>query len=177
LIAPSPNGAFKLIGDAPSSQLFLEDTRTHARRFVFGVTVQTMSVLWSPESSAFVANDRAASSEEDAYLYNAQTLNRLDLRKLILAADKHAARIVSDPNTGHAYVDAISWADAGHVEVMLNGRTDAHGTPEHILPGRCFALRYRVSRAGTVVALSKRTPPAVGCENMDGFFYGEDGAK
>jgi hypothetical protein len=103
LIAPSPNGAFKLIGDAPSSQLFLEDTRTHARRFVFGVTVQTMSVLWSPESSAFVANDRAASSEEDAYLYNAQTLNRLDLRKLILAADKHAARIVSDPNTGHAY--------------------------------------------------------------------------
>jgi hypothetical protein len=174
LFAPSPNGAYALIGDVPSSQLFLEDTRAQARRLVFRVTVQTMSVIWSPDSTAFVANDRAASSWEDAYLYNAQTLKRLDLRKIILAADKRAARIVSDPNTGHAYVHAISWTDDGHVEVILNGRTDAYGTPERVMPGRCFDLRYRVSLAGAVAAKSKRTRPASECDNMDGSAYGED---
>jgi hypothetical protein len=107
LTAASPNGTNILIGDMSRSELFLEDARTHERRFVFGVTVQTMSVLWSPNSLKVIAKDRPASSWEDAYLYDVRTLRHLDLRQLILSADRRGAHLASDPNTSHAYVHGL----------------------------------------------------------------------
>ena len=154
----SPDGAYNLIGDQPDSQLLLENTATHQRKLVTGLTLQTATVLWSPDSRFFLVNDRPGSGWEDGYLYDVDTLKpRLDLRKLVLAADHSASATVTNHNTSHAYVHAIGWLDPQHIQVRLNGRLDSDGTPEHIRLGHCFDFRYRVSLTGAVVKVSQRT--------------------
>jgi hypothetical protein len=68
--------------------------QTQLRRIVFPVTVQTLTLAWSPDSAAFLADDRDVSDRELAHIYDVKTLRRLDLRKRILAADGGAARFV-----------------------------------------------------------------------------------
>jgi len=103
----------------------------HERRKVMEVTVlPTVTLSWSPDSAAFIANDRAFSDVENAYIYDVKTLERIDLRRQILAADGTAAsRFTSDANpaANHSYFHALRWLDARHVEMQLYGHTD--GTP------------------------------------------------
>ena len=154
---PSPDGAYILSGDESHSRLWLENVATHHRDLVMSLTIQTSTVSWSPDSHFFVVNDRPASGWEDGYVYDVHSLERrLDLRKLALAADRSAARIVANRNTSHAYVHATGWLDQTHLQLELNGRTDSSGTPERIRLGHCFDLRYRVSLNGTVEKLSQR---------------------
>ena len=154
----SPDGAYALFGHKQAAQLWLEDTRTHQPRLVFKVTVQTLTLAWSPDNTAFIANDRWASDVEFAYIYDAKTLDRLDLGSRILAADATINRFVQGPNTApHSYCQAIRWVDARHVEVQLHGHTDDgtwDGTSGR--PGDCFDLRYSVGRDGVVQKLSQR---------------------
>jgi WD40 repeat protein len=166
----SPDGAYALFGSGDGrSQLWLEDTRTHERKMVFEVTLQTLTLAWSPDSTAFIANDRAVSDLEIAYIYDVKRLDRLDLRSRIVAADPRAIRFFEPgqvnvapvvapnakiPTTSH--VHAIQWLDAKHVEVQLIGHTAGIRVGQSVQPGDCFDLRYRVSRVGEVQKLSQR---------------------
>jgi hypothetical protein len=166
----SPDGTYALFGSDKAPQLWLEDKRTHERRMVFQVTLQTLTIAWSPDSAAFIANDRAASDLELACIYDVHTLDRLDLRNWILAADAAATRFVPDQNTApHSYFHAIRWLDARHVEVQLHGHTDGTWNGTSGRPGDCFDLRYRVSRDGTVRKLSQRVSAVTsrGCAGME----------
>jgi hypothetical protein len=165
----SPDGAYALFGPGGGrSEVWLEDKRAHQRRMVFKVTLQTLTLAWSPDSTAFIANDRAVSDIEIAYIYDAKTLDRLDLRSRIVAADPGAIRFFEPgqinaapvfapnakiPTTSH--VHAIQWLDARHVEVQLVGHTGRIMVGKTIEGGDCFELRYRVSRAGEVQKLSQ----------------------
>jgi hypothetical protein len=158
----SPDGAYVLFGDDKASQLWLENTRTHQRRMVFKVTVQTLSLAWSPDSAAFIANDRESSDREFAYIYDVKTLERLDLLQLILKQDPTAARFVpSQTRSVHSYVHGTGWLDAQHIGVRLHGHTDG--------PVDCFDLRYRVDRDGQVQKLSERVFPVTptGCDGAE----------
>ena len=146
---------------------------------VFKVTLQTLTLAWCPDSTAFIANDRVASDLEIAYIYDAKTLNRLDLRSRIVAADPGAIRFFEPgqvtaasvfgpnekvPTTSH--VHAIRWLDAQHVEVQFVGHTGGVLIGQSIEGGDCFELRYRVSRSGEVQRLSQRVVPiddSTGC--------------
>ena len=157
----SPNGAYALAGVAGRSELLLEDERTRERTRVMGITVETMTVAWSPDSAAFLVNDRYASDVECAYIYDTKTLERVDLGRLvensIIGQEPKAARFLWDINTGiHSYFDAMRWLDAQHVELRLFGHTN--GSPDAI-PGECFDLRYRISRDGVVEKLSEHSAP------------------
>jgi len=153
----SPNGAYALFGiQSPVNKenaLWLEDRKTHQRKMVFPVTVQTLTVAWSPDSAAFIANDRAASDVENAYIFDVKTLDGLDLTSLITANAE--ARFLKDQNQ-HSYFHAMRWLDARHVEVALYGHTDSVPKGTYVQSGDCFNLRYRVSRDGTVQKLSQR---------------------
>jgi len=156
----SPDRAYALFGSGTAPQLWLEETHTHQRRLVFEVTLQTLSLAWSPDSTAFIANDRAVSDLELAYIYDVKTLDRLDLRGRILAAHPEAARFVPSQNTApHSYCHAARWLDAQHVEVQLHGHTDGFRKGASVQPGDCFDLRYCVSRDSIVQELSKRVFP------------------
>jgi len=180
----SPDGLWALFGDYPRSQLWLEDRRTHDRRKVFDVTVQTLSLAWSPDSTAFIANDRVVSDVEIAYIYDVKTLDRLDLRSRIVAADPGSVRFfvpgqipaapspaanAKVPTTSH--VHAIRWRDATHVEFQLYGHTGGVRVGKTVRPGDCFDLRYRVARDGAVRKLSQRVvaiSDTNGCAGMEG---------
>src|SRR5579864_712758 len=157
----SPDGTHALFGIDKTAELWLEDTSTHQRRKVLDATVQTLTLAWSPDSAAFIANDRAASDEETAYIYDVRTLGRLDLRRLILSADPEAARFMpGDKNTvDHCYFHAIRWVDAHHVEVQLHGHSHGELVGTSIRSGDCFDLRYRAGRDGTVQKLAQRVAP------------------
>jgi hypothetical protein len=150
----SPDGAYALFGVQSivnaENALWLEDRRTHLRRLVFRATVQTLTLAWSPDSAAFFANDRAVSDVENAYIFDAKTLYRLDLAARITAsAGPEAMRFLKDRND-HSYFHAMRFIDARHVEVELYGHTVGSRT------GDCFNLRYKVSRDGEVQKLSER---------------------
>jgi len=166
----SPDGAYSLFGGDKAPQLWLENKRTHERKIVFEVTVQTLTLAWSPDSAAFIANDRAASDLELAYIFDVNTSDRLDLRSRIVAADVDTARFVPGQNTApHSYFHAIRWLDPWHVEVQLHGHTDGTWNGTSGRPGDCFDLRYRVSRDGAVQKLSQRVfaLTSKACEGME----------
>jgi hypothetical protein len=171
----SPDGAWSLIGIFPDSQLWIEDNRTHQRRLVMGVTVQTMTLAWAPDSSAFVVNDRPVSNFETACLYDVKTLHPLDLRRRIFVSDPSAipfldgqialndrgpqVNLPSGKNADHQFVHATRWLDVQHVEVDLNGHTDSVMADNRIDPSDCFVLHYRIDRTGAVTRLSRRIYP------------------
>ena len=146
----SPDGSHILYGvpyqsgvnDGP--QLWIEDTRTRQRQMVLSIG-GTLSAVWSADGSAFSVQDHWACDSARAYIYDATTLQRLDLASRILAADPGAERFAS----GHAYFDPERWETAQQVIVHFHGHTDQ-------APVAGFDLRYRVSRAGAVVKLSER---------------------
>jgi hypothetical protein len=149
----SPDGSRILFGmpyqngvnDGP--QLWIEDTRTHQRKMLLSIN-GTLSAVWSADGSAFSVQDHCASDSARAYIYDANTLQRLDLADRILAADPGAERFAK----GHAYFDLERWDTAQEVIVHFHGHTDQP-------PVACFDFRYRVSRAGSVEKLSERVFP------------------
>lgn len=168
----SPNGAYALSGDAENARLWLEDLHSQERRMVFRVTVQTLTMAWAPDSGAFLANDREFSDLEVAYVYDVKTLDRLDLRARIVAADAGSARFFVPGQIAPArpagpgekvpaisYVHGIGWTDPRHVEVQLVGHTGGARRGTSLLPGDCFDLRYWIGRDGAVQKLSQRVFP------------------
>jgi len=135
---------------------------------VFEVTLQTLTLAWSPDSVAFAANDCVASDLEMAYLYDVKTLDRVDVREL------HSRRRCRRGPLGpggvdtapHSYVDAIRGLDARHVEVQLHGHTEGVRIGASMRPGDGFDLRYRAGRGGSGQKLSQRVfaITANGCE-------------
>ena len=147
----SPDGAYTLYGVVDSEpQLWIENTRTQFRRKLLDVP-GTLSARWSPDSRAFTVSYGPSDSKQ-AYIYDAGTLERLDVGSRILEADASARRF----SGGHAYFVPESWEDAQHVIVRFNGHTDES-------PVVCFDFRYRVSRAGVVERLSQRSGPFGTC--------------
>jgi len=145
----SPDGAHILYGapyqsginDGP--QLWIEDTRTHHRQMLLSIG-STLSARWSFDGSAFSVTDHWASDRARSFIYNANTLQRLDLGDRIMAADPEVARFTHS----HSYFDVDRWEDSQHVFVHFHGHTDES-------PVVCFDFGYRVSRAGTVEKLSQ----------------------
>jgi hypothetical protein len=125
-------------------QLWVEDTRAHQRKLLLSIG-GTLSAVWSADGSAFFVEDHWASDSARAYIYDANTLQRLDLADPILAADPGAERFAR----GHAYFDLERWDTLQLVIVHFHGHTDQP-------PVACFDFRYRVSRAGSVEKLSER---------------------
>ncbi len=168
----SPDGAYRLYGDEESAQLWLVDVQRHDRRPVLHATVPTLTLAWSPDSQAFIVNDHMVSNMELAYVYDAKTLVRLDLRSRILAADPQAAHFI-EPGQGipepvrardekiptDSFVHALRWMDASHVVVQLTGHTAGINVGGVIHGGDCFDLRYQVSRNGAVQKISRHIFP------------------
>lgn len=149
----SPDGSKILYGvphdksrNAPP-QLWIEDTRTHQRTKLFDI-LRDLSAGWSPDGAAFYVNDFQGSDEADAYLYDAATLERLDLDARIQAADPDSRRFAN----GHTYCEVTRWVGRQEVAVRFHGHTDEP-------PVTDFEFRYRVSRAGVVRQLSHQTAP------------------
>jgi hypothetical protein len=168
----SPDGAYVLAGSDSEPQLWLENKRTHERKMIFAVTLQTLTLAWSPDSSAFIANDRMVSDLEVAWIYSVPKLTRLDLRARIVATDPEAIRFTPGENrTVHSYVHAIRWLDAKHVEVQLHGHLDdAIRVGNSIKRGHCFDLRYRIGTDGSVRKLSQHVraiSDKTGCDGME----------
>jgi hypothetical protein len=149
----SPDGRYVLVGDPQASQLWLEDTQSHSRRKVMDGTLQTMTVAWSPSGRNFILNDRAASNAEEAYVYDAASLNRLDLQEIIVASDLNAKRYALGEDVSHFYVHALHWSDSHEIVVQLHGHTDGSRKANRFIPGRCFKLRYRISTTGAISRL------------------------
>jgi len=143
----SPDGRYILYRVDVPDQLWIEDTHTHRRQLLISVG-STLSASWSPDGLAFLVQDHWASDRARAFVYDANTLQRLDLGSSILAADPDVKQFAN----GHAYFDVDRWEDAQHVVVYFHGHTDQ-------FPVACFDFRYRVSRAGTVEKLSQRVFP------------------
>lgn len=149
----SPDGSRVLygipyrIGVNDGTQLWIEDTRTRQRRMLIQIE-DTLSAAWSPDGKAFSVNDHTASDTTRAYIYDADTLGRLNVADSILKADRDAEPYAQ----GHAYFDIERWDGPQWVLVHFHGHTDQP-------PVVCFDFRYRVSRTGTVEKLSQRVVP------------------
>jgi hypothetical protein len=152
----SPDGSKVLYGvpyqagrnDGP--QFWMEDTRTHHRRKLLDIP-STLSAGWSPDGTKFYVNDHLGSDEENAYIYDAATLERIDLGARIQAADPASHRFAK----GHAYYQVTRWEGSDEVAVKFFGHTDEP-------PVTDFDFRYRVSRAGSVKKLSQHSAPVKG---------------
>jgi hypothetical protein len=150
----SPDGKATLYGvpygaNTPP-QLWFENMRSHERTKLLDVP-STLSAAWSANGKAFLVLDHEASDKATSYIYDAATLQRLDLAARITASDPAARPYTHD----HTYFDAERWQGNNQVLVRLHGHTD---TP----PVTCFDFRYRVSRGGVVTKLSQRILPVGG---------------
>ena len=131
------------------------------------VTLQTLTLEWSPDSVAFAASDRYASDTEVAYIYDVHTLDRLELLPRILATYPNVLPFTQGPHAApHSYCHVMHWTDPKHVEARLHGHTDGARIGAAFRPGDCFDLRFRVSREGEVHEISRRVLPVSnkGCE-------------
>jgi len=157
----SPDGSHILYGvpyqsgvnDTP--QLWMEDVRTQQRHMLLSIA-GTLTAVWSPDGSAFSVEDHRASDSTRSYIYDASTLQRLDLADRILESDPGVKRFAA----GHAYFAVDRWQGAAQVVVRLHGHTDRD-------PVVCFDFRYRVSRSGAVEKRSQRAVPMDGKNPCD----------
>lgn len=131
-----------------SPQLWIEQSRTRQNKKLLDIP-GTLSAAWSPDGKAFLVLDHEASDEAFSYIYDAATLQRLDLAQRITASDPGARPFMHS----HTYFDADRWQGNDQVLVRLHGHTDQ-------FPVICFDIRYRVRRDGAVTKLSAHTFPA-----------------
>jgi hypothetical protein len=139
----SPDGTrFLLETNAKTApQLWIDEPRIHRRAKLFDLG-GTWNAGWSPDGSAFYVNDHWASDRERSYIYNAATLQRIDVGKRILAQDPDIRRFAA----GHAYFQATGWNDSQTIAATFSGHTDEPPVTE-------FKFRFRVSRTGAVQRL------------------------
>jgi hypothetical protein len=165
-VVVSPDGKHALWGDYENVELEMEETVAHADRPVVGMTVQTLSLAWSPDSRHFAVNDRPDSSEEDAYIFNTVTLERIKLRDRLTQARPQVARyyltgmLTHGRDVDHSFLHVLRWLDDRHFELQLHGHSGgrfAHHNPDlHLYPAECFDLRYKVGLDGSVQRISGR---------------------
>lgn len=95
------------------------------------------------------------SDEEEACIYDAATLQRLDIGARIQAEDPQSRPFAN----GHAYYRVTRWEGNEAMAVSFFGHTDD-------APVQCFTFRYRVTKRGAVTKLSQRVAPATatGCD-------------
>jgi hypothetical protein len=119
------------------------------------VVTRTASTGWSPTGAAFFVEDQEGTSLTSTYLYEADSLQRLDVGQRILTTDAEARQFA----TGHYYFTVDRWLDADKILISFNGHTDHP-------PVTCFEFRYQVSRKGEVRRISQRTgsPYAPWCQ-------------
>lgn len=153
----APNRAHILYGVVSQTgpQLWIENTRTHQRKMLL-IIGGTLSAAWFPDSTAFYVEDRRASDSTLTYIYQPDTLQRLDIPALIQAAFPLTRRFAE----GHAYFTVDRFDGPQHLLIQLRGHTDQPP------PVECFQLRFRVDRAGAVQKLSERISPVTsqGCQ-------------
>ena len=142
----SPDGAFILYERTRDygPQLWIEDTRTHHRTKLFDIS-GTLSAAWSADGSAFYVNNHWASDRESAFIYEAGTLQRIDIGASILAADPRTRQFAS----GHAYYEVDHWARRRYVSARFFGHTD-------LPPVTMFEFNYAISRTGAVERAGER---------------------
>lgn len=158
---PSPNGSRILygvpyeLGRNEGPELWIEDAATHKRTKLLDVP-GTLSAGWSADSKEFYVNDHWASDREQAYVYNAATLTRIDLAERILKEDPEIRPYAFD----HPYFEVTGWDGPQGVFVRFFGHTTG--------PVVCFSFRYRVSLTGAVQKLSQHVAPVTAnfCEGF-----------
>jgi hypothetical protein len=106
----------------------------------------TLSATWAPDGTAFSVVNHSASDVTESYIYDARTLQRLVLSKVILQSDPSLQRFAA----GHHYWDLERWEGPQTVIVHFYGHTDRP-------PVICFDSSYRVTRAGSVTKLDGQT--------------------
>jgi len=149
---PSPDGRYLLysvpfeqgVNDGP--QLWFENLSSKAKQMLFGIS-RTITAQWAPDSSGFFVNNEFSSDTTAAYIYDARTLERLDVGKAILAAYPDARKFTN----GHAYFDIQRWQNAKRVIVVFHGHMDS------VSPIVCFESEYNVGRDGSVTRLSDKS--------------------
>jgi len=146
---PSPDGTLILYEKASASepQLWIENARTQRHTKLFDIP-STLSAAWSADGTAFYVNDHAGSDEELAYIYDAATLQRIDIAARIQAEDPKSRPFTN----GHAYFHVERWEGNQEVAVRFFGHTDEP-------PVTDFVFRYRISRTGVVKKQSQHTAP------------------
>jgi hypothetical protein len=142
---PSPHGSMVLYEN--DLQLWIEDTHTHRRSKLFDVP-STLTAAWSPDGAAFYVDNRDGSDEELSYIYDAATLQRIDIAARIQAEDPESRPF----SNGHAYFEIERWEGNQEIAVRFFGHTDEP-------PVTRFDFRYRISRTGVVKKLSRHTAP------------------
>ncbi len=93
-----------------------------------------MFASWSPDSSYFSVRDNVSSDTTRSYIYNAQTLERLDLAEGILEAFPGEKQFVEH---AHSYVVLEGWSNKHTALASLTGHTDRDKVV-------CSAFRFRV---------------------------------
>ncbi len=86
-----------------------------------------------------MVNDQSSSDRASSYIYNAETLKRIDLEKQIRAADPDINRFTD----AHLYFIVKKWETTQTVLVRFFGHTN-------IPPVLNFDYLYRVDRSGKV---------------------------
>src|SRR5271170_1311387 len=136
----SPEGSHILysVKSTSAPQLWIEDTHAHRRTKLLDIP-STLTAAWSPDGTAFYLNDHAGSDKELSYIYDAATLQRIDIAARIQAEDPESRPFAN----GHAYFEIERWQGNQEIAVRFFGHTDEP-------PVTCFDFRYGVSRTGVV---------------------------
>jgi hypothetical protein len=143
----SPDGALILYyanSTGQNPQLWIEEVHTHRRTKLLDIG-GTLNAVWSSDGRAFYVNNRWASDRETSFIYDAATLQRLDIAASIQTADPRARGFAD----GHTYYEIERWIGTQQVAVRFWGHTD---TP----PVTLFEFRYAISRAGAVEKAGER---------------------
>ncbi len=90
------SGYANSIGQNP--QLWIEEVHTHRRTKLLDIG-GTLNAVWSSDGRAFYVNNRWASDRETSFIYDAATLQRLDIAASIQTADPRARGFAD----GHTY--------------------------------------------------------------------------
>ena len=145
---PSPDGKWILVFECPNDckerKLWIEEAASHKRRPIKDYD-RNLDVSWAPNGQFFFVNDNSASTNARCYVYDATTLNEMNLEKVILTGDSGASVFL---NAGHSYLRAKHWINSRALLLILDGHNDG------AFP-RGFTLRYRLDLNGKVEKISQ----------------------
>lgn len=153
----SPDGRYMLIGtsrrtvvrhqcpkcSSVQAKLWLVDSRSQDRKLLLEVG-STAAASWSPDGKSFYVEDHQNNNSTLTYLYDTESMKKLDIEELIFAIDPEAKRFLD----GHTFIDVDRWQDDGDLLIRYSGHTEGP-------PSTCFLMHYLVSRLGTVKKLSE----------------------